>query len=171
MCTHPERAQRAARGRHSRHARHPRGPQRGLTLVELVVSLVIAGVVMSTMWSAWTLLGRSSADPLVSRQQLAVAQSLLREIELQPLPGTATAAATPGRTGYASITDYHGLVLNGITDIEGSALPQLQAYKASITVQAQALAGVPATDGWWITVAVTGPAGNNLVMAQWRGKR
>jgi MSHA pilin protein MshD len=151
-----------------------RGPtrgQRGLTLVELVVSLAIAGVVISTLWSAWAMLGRSSADPLVARQQLAVAQSLLREIELQPLPGTATAAPTPGRTGFASISDYHGLALNGITDVEGAAVPGLQAYTANVTVQPQALSGVPAGSGWWVTVTVAGPGAGNLVLGQWRSVR
>ena len=151
------------------------GRQRGLTLVELVVSLVIAGVVISTLWSAWALLGRSSADPLVARQQLAIAQSLLREMELQPLPGTATAAATPGRTGFASINDYNGLSLTGITDVEGNAVPGLQAYHASITVAQLALAGVPAGSGFWVQVSVAGPGGSgsggNLVLGQWRSLR
>lgn len=148
-----------------------RQAQRGLTLIELVVSLVIAGVVMSTMWSAWTLLARSSADPLVARQQLAIAQSLLKEIELQPLPGDAVAVATPGRTGFASINDYNGLAMTGITDVEGNAVPGLAAYNASITVGALALAGVPSGSGWWITVTVSGPAGNPLVLAQYRSRR
>jgi MSHA pilin protein MshD len=170
MCTRLEtstpRARRACRGATTRARR-----QRGLTLVELVVSLVIAGVVISTLWSAWAMMGRSSADPLVSRQQLAIAQSLLREIELQPLPGTATAAPTPGRTGFASISDYHGLTLNGITDVEGAALPGLQAYSASITVQPQALAGVPAGSGYFVQVSVAGPGTGNLVLGQWRSVR
>lgn len=156
MCMCPERRRQA---------------QAGLTLVELVVALVIAGVVISTLWSAWAFMGRTSADPLVARQQLAVAQALLREIELQPLPGTAVAAATPGRTGFASISDYHGLTLAGITDIEGQALPGLQSYGATISVAAQALAGVPQSAGWWVTVSVSGPQGNTLVLGQWRAQR
>lgn len=156
MCMCPERRRQA---------------QAGLTLVELVVALVIAGVVISTLWSAWAFMGRTSADPLVARQQLAVAQALLREIELQPLPGTAVAAATPGRTGFASISDYHGLTLAGITDIEGQALPGLQSYGATISVVPQALAGVPQSAGWWVTVRVSGPQGDNLVLGQWRAQR
>ena len=135
------------------------------------MSLAIAGVVISTMWSAWALLGRNSADPLVARQQLAIAQSLLREIELQPLPGTSTAASTPGRTGFASISDYNGLTLNGITDVEGQAVSGLQAYTASVSVQQQALAGVPATSGWWVQVTVAGPGSGNLILGQWRAVR
>ena len=167
MCTHLDR----------RHTRRQRGKsfqqaqQRGLTLVEVVVSLVIAGVVISTLWSAWALMGRTSADPLVARQQLAIAQSLLREIELQPLPGTATAAPTPGRTGFASISDYHGLALNGITDVEGNAVPGLQAYSANVTVQPLALTGVPLGSGYFVQVSVAGPVPGNLLLGQWRSVR
>ena len=148
-----------------------RAAQAGVTLVELIVALTLAGVILTSIWSAWTLLGRSSADPLVARQSLAIAQSLLREIELQPLPGTAVAGSTPGRTGYASISDYHGLAMNGITDVEGAAVPGLEGYAAAVSVTAMALSGVPSTDGWWVTVTVTGPSAERTLLAQWRGKR
>lgn len=145
--------------------------QAGVTLVELIVALVLAGVILTSIWNAWTLLGRSSADPLVARQSLAIAQSLLREIELQPMPGTAQAAATPGRTGFASIADYHGLTMNGITDVEGAVVPGLEAYGAAISVTPQALEGVPDSDGWWVAVTVTGPAGERLLLSMWRAQR
>ena len=145
--------------------------QAGVTLVELIVALTLATVVMGSIWSAWTLLSTRSADPLVARQQLAVAQSLLREIELQPLPGTAVAAATPGRTGYASISDYDGLVMSGISDIEGQVVPGLQSYGASISVQPQAFNGVAASQGWWIQVSVTGPDSRALLLGAWRARR
>ena len=159
MCTRPERR---------RQVRHR---QAGVTLVELIVALTLAGVILSSIWNAWTLLGRSSTDPLVARQSLAIAQSLLREIELQPLPGTASAADTPGRTGFASITDYDGLAMTGITDAEGAPVPGLEAYGASIAVSGMALDGVPETDGWWVAVTVTGPAGERVALAQWRARR
>jgi MSHA pilin protein MshD len=143
-----------------------------LTLIELIVSLALAGVLLGSLWGAWQLMGRASADPLVARQQLAIAQSLLREIELQPMPGTTSgAAATPGRTGFASITDYNGLSMSGITDSEGTALTGLQAYGASVNVSQMALAGVPAASGYWVSVTVTGPDSRALVMGQWRSKR
>lgn len=159
MCTRPEPARRPGR-------------QHGVTLIELVVSLALAAVLLGAIWNAWSLLTRGSVDPLVSRQAFAVAQSLLREIELQPLPGDgATAGAGPGRTGFASIADYNGLAMNGITDAEGQAVTGLQAYRAQVSVTAQALAGVPASDGWWVQVTVTDPAGGTTTLGQWRSQR
>jgi MSHA pilin protein MshD len=159
MCTSPE----------PQAHRPPR--QRGVTLVELVVALALAGVVISGLISAWALLGQRSADPIEARQQLAIGQSLLREIELQALPGDAQAAPTPGRTGFASISDYHGLTLNGISDVEGNALPGLASYSAAVSVSALALEGVPADQGWWVTVRVTGPSGQFIDLAMWRARR
>ena len=154
----------------------PREPRRrtqqaGVTLVELIVALVLAGVILTSMWSAWSMLGRHSADPLVARQSLAIAQSLLHEIELQPIPGSTTAGATPGRTGYASIVDYDGLAMTGISDVEGAAVPGLEGYSASVSVSSLALSGVPAGDGWWVNVSVTGPGGERLALGQWRARR
>jgi len=149
----------------------PARVQTGVTLIELIIAMALGAVILTSMWSAWTLLAVRSADPLVARQQLAVAQSLLREIELQPLPGGATAAPTPGRTGFASITDYNGLVMNGIRDAEGQAIAGLEGYGARITVSAQALGGVPASQGWWIGVDVSGPGGEQLRLGQWRSLR
>ena len=159
MCTRPE-------GR-----RQFRQRQAGVTLVELIVALTLAGVILTSIWNAWTLLGRTSADPLVARQSLVVAQSLLREIELQPLPGTAMAGSTPGRTGFASIADYDGLAMNGISDVEGTPVPGLEGYGATVSVSAMELEGVPASAGWWVAVTVTGPAGERTTLAQWRSQR
>jgi MSHA pilin protein MshD len=145
--------------------------QRGVTLVELIVALTLATVVMGTIWNAWTLLSTHSADPLVARQQLAIAQSLLREIELQPLPGTATAAPTPGRTGFASISDYDGLVMAGIRDVEGEPVPGLQSYGATVSVRPQAFNGVAADQGFWIDISVSGPDGGALRLGAWRARR
>lgn len=145
---------------------------RGVGLIEVIIAMTLAGVVLGAIWGGWVYFSAHSADPLVSRQSLAVASSLLREIELQPMPGTGAVPGTgPGRTGYASIANYDGLALDGITDIEGQAIAGLAAYQASVKVSPMALAGVPAASGWWIEVMVTGPNGGQTRLAQWRAQR
>ena len=172
MCTEPHRTGLRQTGlRRTGQRRHGLPlQQRGMTLIELIVALALAGVLLGSLWTAWALMGRASADPLVARQQLAIAQSLLREIELQPITG-ASAVATPGRTGFASITDYNGLVMTGISDVEGNAVTGLQAYGATVAVSMLALAGVPGASGYWVTVSVTGPDSRALKLGQWRSKR
>ena len=75
-------------------ARH----QRGVTLVELIVFIVIVsvGVVGLISVSGTTIL--HSADPMVRKQAIAIAESLLLEIEQRPftlcVPGDRNGAAT-----------------------------------------------------------------------------
>jgi MSHA pilin protein MshD len=146
--------------------------QSGVGLIEVIISMVLLGVVVGGILSAWSFYASRSADPLVARQALAVATSLLREIELQPLPGQAsTGGGGTGRAAFTSIADYNGLVMDGITDAEGVALPGLGAYRAQVSVTQAALQGVPASQGWWIQVRITPPAGSDTVLALWRSVR
>jgi MSHA pilin protein MshD len=57
---------------------------RGLTLLEVVVFIVVLGVGFAGMLMLYNQVTRSSVDPLVRKQALAVAQSLIEEIELMP---------------------------------------------------------------------------------------
>ena len=58
--------------------------QRGLTLIELVMFILIVGVAVAGILSVITYTTRHSADPMIQKQALAVAESLLEEIVLQP---------------------------------------------------------------------------------------
>ncbi len=58
--------------------------QRGLTLVELIVFIVIVSVGLAGILVTYDTVVRHSADPLVRKQALAIAESLLLEIEQQP---------------------------------------------------------------------------------------
>ena len=79
--------------------------QGGLSLIELVVFIVIVSVSIVGIFSVLNLATRTSADPVTRKQALAIAESLLEEIELQPFtycdpddPAAATATSTAGCT-------------------------------------------------------------------------
>ncbi len=57
---------------------------RGFTLVELVMFIVLVGIAFGALILAMNQFTRYSADPLQSKQALAVAESLLEEVELMP---------------------------------------------------------------------------------------
>ncbi len=103
---------------------------RGLSLVELIVFIVIVSASVAGIISVITVTTRSSADPLIHKQALAIAEAVLEEIQLQPFtycdpddPGAATAAfvATPAADPTSkSTTSETGGTINVTHTISGS---------------------------------------------------
>ncbi|HJW54182.1 MAG TPA: type II secretion system protein [Burkholderiaceae bacterium] len=58
--------------------------ERGLTLVELIMFLVIVSLAVVGILKVMTTTTRASADPQVRKQALAVAEALLEEVESMP---------------------------------------------------------------------------------------
>lgn len=58
--------------------------QRGISLIETILFMVIVSVAVIGVTSVFMTTTRSSADPLVRKQALAIAESLLEEVRLMP---------------------------------------------------------------------------------------
>ena len=56
----------------------------GLSLVELIVFIVVVGTAVAGVLGALGIATRSSADPMIQKQALAIAEALLEEVQLQP---------------------------------------------------------------------------------------
>jgi len=61
-----------------------RNLQRGISLIELIMFIVIVSVALAGILLVLNITTRSSADPLVHKQGLAIAESLLEEVALMP---------------------------------------------------------------------------------------
>ncbi len=148
--------------------------QRGFSLIELIVFIVIVSTAMIGILSVMNLVNKNSADPVIHKQALAIAESLLEEIELQDFTAAsgATSAgavtATNRSNSYHVISEYQGFSMTGITSVIGGSVQGLTGYSASVAVQGQALGGIPATSAVQITVTVTDPAGNKLQSVGYR---
>jgi MSHA pilin protein MshD len=59
--------------------------QRGISLIELIMFIVIVSVALAGILLVLNVTTKSSADPLIHKQSLAIAESLLEEVELMPL--------------------------------------------------------------------------------------
>jgi MSHA pilin protein MshD len=87
--------------------------QRGLSLIELVMAIMIISVAVAGVLMVFGNSVRNSADPMVRKQAVAIAESLLGEVMAQPFtycdpqdpandaatPPTGTAACTGGAAG------------------------------------------------------------------------
>ncbi len=99
---------------------YAKSKQAGVTLVELVVFIVIVSVALVGVLKVLDITNRGSADPLVRKQALSIAESLLLEVEQQPFTmcdpddaNAATATTTADCTGgAASSQDKGGSALN-----------------------------------------------------------
>jgi len=81
--------------------------QRGLTLIELVMFIVIVGAAVAGIIGMIAMATRSSADPLIRKQALAIAEAMLEEVRLQPFtycdPDDPTAATATSASGGGAI--------------------------------------------------------------------
>ena len=64
-------------------AHRGRRHQAGISLIELVMFIVVVSVGIAGVLSVMNVTSRHSSDPLAQKQALAIAESLLEEIELQ----------------------------------------------------------------------------------------
>lgn len=162
---------------------------RGVSLVEVIMFIVIVGIAAGGILMVFANTTRASADPLIRKQALAIAESLMEEIRLMPFtycdPDDANAATATSTAGCASlpetmgpeagetrysattpfdnVNDYNGFTMTGgIRDITNTLIVGLDAYSASVSVTPLVFGGIPATDALRITVTVSGPA-NNIV--------
>lgn len=174
-------------------ALHPGQRARGLSLIELLLFIVVVGIALSAMLMVFATATKASVDPMIRRQQLAIAESLLREVELMPFtwcdpdldPNYATASATSctttealgpeaGQTRYGptnyfnNVNDYAGFSMSGIRDVTNAAVSGLSGYQATVAVANAALDSVPSTEALKITVTVTGPDNSTLSLQGWR---
>ncbi len=58
--------------------------QRGLSMIELMVFIVVVGVAVTGVLSVYSSTSRTSVDPMVRKQAQAVAESLLEEVLSKP---------------------------------------------------------------------------------------
>ncbi|GAB4116766.1 MAG: hypothetical protein Fur0026_04280 [Sideroxydans sp.] len=153
--------------------------QRGISLIELILFIVILSVALAGILLVMNQVTAHSADPLLHKQSLAVAESLLEEIELQDFidgndgvtttcpPASAVTAAN--RTDYHIVDCYNGFSMTGITDLNNNPTG-LTNYSASVAIVPEALGGIAAGSAVRITVTVTDPQGTAIAIDGYRTK-
>lgn len=143
--------------------------QHGITLIELIIAIVIIGAVVAGVLAVFMQATRGSADPMVRKQAMAVAESLLEEIlavHYTCPDASCVAVTTANRTATHALVDYNGFAMSGIRALDGSAIPQLAGYSATVTVAAEAAWN--GVNGRKITVTVSGGS-ETILLSGWRG--
>ena len=146
--------------------------QRGMTLVELILTIVIIGIAATALFSAMALITGRSADPMLRQQSLAIAEGYLEEILLKEYHASDPYPCTE-RHCFNDVRDYHGLNDNPPRDLNGDVISGLDNYRVSVSVsQLTGTDGLgPAgakVDALHIRVTVIDPAQGSLSLDGWR---
>jgi len=148
--------------------------QHGLSLVELIMFIVIVSVAIVGVLAVLDVTAKSSADPMVRKQALAIAEAMLEEVLSKDYQNDAddpdglgnasptygcTPATTPAcrantradRGNYNDVDDYQGWDQAAAYALDGMPAPVVGSYAVAVAVADAPLAGV---NGKQVTVSV-----------------
>lgn len=169
----------------------------GFSLVEAVVFMLVLAIGLGGILVLYNQLTIASVDPLVRKQALALAVSLMEEITLRPftycdpddplvhtadpptLPcGTPEVIGIEGaetRATFDNVSDYDGFQMGAgtpnplITTLGGSTVDGVADYRIAATVAESAVAPVGANDSLLVTVtAIHVPSGRAVQLQGYR---
>lgn len=137
--------------RDAREAREVREARRGgFTLPELVMAIVIVAVGLAGVLAAFRTVVKGSADPLIHKQMLTIAEEMMEEVSLKPWGASGGhGTGCPARTDFDSLDDYDGYECMGIRPIDDTTpIAFLGDYSVKVTVARPESAwnGIPADD-------------------------
>lgn len=140
--------------------------QRGLTLIELVMFIVIVSVGVVGILTVMNQVVKSSADPMIVKQAVAFADSVLEEVLAKPF---ADPDDPPGKEAHRSlwddVTDYDGATIQGTDLLTGANTALLDGYSAAIAVADATVSGILMRR---VTVTVTTPGGATYAISGYR---
>lgn len=149
--------------------------RRGFTLIEMLIAVIVIGIGLGGVMTAFSSSARNSADPLISKQIVAIAEEVMEEILLKPYaisgaaPGngaTSCGTVAANRSAFDDVRDYNSYQTTGICDIDGLAIAGLANYNLQVTAaDIGAWQGINNT----LRVTVTVTRGNaTFTLTNWR---
>jgi MSHA pilin protein MshD len=158
-----------------RQAHHVRQrPQRGFTLIELIIFIVVVAAGLAGILSVMNTVVKSSADPMIRKQTIAIAESMLEEILLKDYENPTGGDTGTVRKLFDDVGQYAAYSTPvctagcpgtsptpagcGVVDLEGTSVSSLCAYRIlpSVSVGTTTLGTLTVKQ---VIVSVTGPQG------------
>lgn len=156
---------------------------RGMSLVEMVLTMVIISVAVVASLESFSVLSRRSSDAMVQSRALDLAQLYIDEILTHRFDEDTGAYGTPTYTGACRVTVDPGEIRNTYDDIDdfaainnetpalidSSLAADYAGYTVSVSVTCDDTIGVNAEGAKLIKVTVTDPIGNNSIFSVYKG--
>ena len=153
------------------HAGMPTAPAQrphGFTLIEVIIFIVVVGIGVAGILSVYTTTIRNSADPLVRKQAMAIAESLMEEITAKEFANPTGGYTGGSRALWDDVDDFNGYTSTGITDVLGTAVAGLTGYNVSPAVAVTTVT-VGSASLKRIVVSVTDTQGQVISLTGYRG--
>lgn len=148
-----------------------RQQQGGVTLVELLLSIVVVSVAASAVLGVMSMTTAHSADPMIRHQAAAIAEAYLEEILLKPLTDPDGIDGEVARADFDDLDDYDGLADAGAYDQFGVPIAGLGDYNVAVSVApSAALPATPAADALRVDVVVTHTDAVNFTLSSYRAR-
>jgi len=145
--------------------------QAGMTLVELVISIVVVTIALAAVLGVLSRNVASSADAMVLTQAVSIAEAYLEEISLKPFDDPDATDGEAARIDFDDVDDYNGLLDNGANDQFGNPIASLNAYRVSVAVSpSAALPSVAAIDALRIDVRVEFPPYVDFYLSSYKAR-
>lgn len=121
-----------------------RRPQRGMTLIELVVAIVVISMAAGTIVGLLAFMSRNSAEGMARVQSATIANAYLQDIL---------------RKSFDDVDDFDGRVDDGALDAFGNPIAGFENYTVTIDVGSSGIGNLSSADARVITVTVRDPLG------------
>lgn len=148
-----------------------RSRQRGLTLVELIIAILVIGIAASGLAAAYLTTMARSADPQLEAQASAIAQSYLDEILAHDFSDPDGSTSDDGsRATYDDVSDYNNLPDNRVRDQYGNLIGNLDSagYTVQVNVASSNDLGIGSGNTRKITVTVQHPGNVQVQLTGYR---
>lgn len=155
--------------------------QRGATLVELVMTIVIISVAIAGVVGAFALISGRSADPLNQTRAVELAQLYMDEIISKKYDDTTPQGGTPKYSGsctigpegenrgtFDDVDDYHNTTDSPPANAE-AAFSGYSEFSVNVTVTcAGDEVGLPVSEAKRIDLTITAPGGQSFLFSAYR---
>jgi MSHA pilin protein MshD len=132
----------------------------GVTLIELVITIVILAMAAGTVLGVMSFAARGSVEAMVAQQAQAVANAYLQEALATPFNDPAPPDNEGLRQNFDDVDDYTIVNDVGARDAANVAIPELGNYNVTMAVvNTGGLVGIPAAAAKRVTVTVLHTSG------------
>lgn len=135
--------------------------QEGVTYIEIILAIVIIGISIAGLMKFIQVSASHSADNMPRMQAVLIAESLMDEVLSKnfskPNGGFTGPFIAANRSLFDTVTDYNGLTLSGISILNGTNIPNLSNYSATISVTNVSLGNISSSNVLLVDIVVNGP--------------